>query len=977
VNTTDGTATIANSDYASVTSQTLTFIGTANETQTFTVSPTADTILESDEDLTVSMDNLSGTTLPVNITDNATVTITNDDNATVTIEDIFQDEDSGTITVTATLDAAVQGGFTVDVNTTDGTATIGNSDYTAVTSQTLTFIGTAGETQTFTVSPTADTILESDEDLTVSMDNLSATTLPVNITDGATVTIVNDDTATVTIADVTVSESVGTATFTVTLIGNVQDSFTVNYATSSNTAIGDVDYTTSNGIVTFPVGSLSGAIQTFAVDITDDIFVEPTETYTVTLSGITGLTTISDRQAEGKIIDNDAVTIDINNVSVSEGKNGTTNFEFIVSLSNSSSLITTVDYETVDGTAKVSNGDYIGTSPSTLTFLPGELTKTVTVIVNGDRVTELDEIFTVELSNLNANGNTITLGNAIGIGTIINDDHLPVIDDVIKTGIENYDVLFGVGDFIAEFNDVDGDALYSIEVLSLPENGVLYLNTVAVNIGDVILASEINTMVFTPSLNWHGVTSFDYNASDEFNTTLVIEQVIITVTAVNNVPVANDDFISTLQNTPIVDAITADNDELSGDGGNIWELVGVNGGATDGTVIMNIEGVYTYTPNIYFFGTDSFVYSITDENGDVSNAVVTITVLPESSPSLELIKTADVVGGGYVGDVITYTFTVTNTGNITINNISITDPLIYEISIAVGGSLTPNESVVVTANYTITQEDLDIGSVTNSATVSGVDTLGNEISDISDQGNPTDGDDNPTVTTLDQLPEIAIVKEAVFNDDNKDGFAQSGETITYTFKVANVGNVTLTNISIVDPLPGVIVSGSAITLESEEFDESTFTATYVITQDDINYGSVSNQASVFGTSPKGVVVEDMSDDFDVNGDNPTVLLISGCVIEVFNAVSPNGDGENDVFYIRGLECYSDNSVEIYNRWGVLVFKRDHYNNTDRAFKGISEGNVTVNGSRELPDGTYYYILQYKEGANNVQQKAGYLYINRR
>jgi hypothetical protein len=69
-------------------------------------------------------------------------------------------------------------------------------------------------------------------------------------------------------------------------------------------------------------------------------------------------------------------------------------------------------------------------------------------------------------------------------------------------------------------------------------------------------------------------------------------------------------------------------------------------------------------------------------------------------------------------------------------------------------------------------------------------------------------------------------------------------------------------------------------------------------------------------------------------------------------------------------------VEIYNRWGVLVFERNGYNNDDRAFRGISEGRVTVKQSEELPEGTYYYILKYKDSAGNNFEKAGYLYINR-
>ncbi|MBS7256365.1 T9SS type B sorting domain-containing protein [Flavobacterium branchiicola] len=115
-----------------------------------------------------------------------------------------------------------------------------------------------------------------------------------------------------------------------------------------------------------------------------------------------------------------------------------------------------------------------------------------------------------------------------------------------------------------------------------------------------------------------------------------------------------------------------------------------------------------------------------------------------------------------------------------------------------------------------------------------------------------------------------------------------------------------------------------------------------------------------------------------NCDTATVTIVvePTCTIEVFNAVSPNGDGENDLFKINGLECFPDNTVEIYNRWGVLVFDRDNYNNSDRAFRGISEGRVTIKQSAELPVGTYYYILKYKDDASNGHSKAGYLYLNR-
>jgi gliding motility-associated-like protein len=233
-----------------------------------------------------------------------------------------------------------------------------------------------------------------------------------------------------------------------------------------------------------------------------------------------------------------------------------------------------------------------------------------------------------------------------------------------------------------------------------------------------------------------------------------------------------------------------------------------------------------------------------------------------------------------------------------------------------------------------------------------------------------------TLEVFVEVPAIAIIKTAVFNDENASGYANAGETITYKFKVTNTGNVPLRGVTVLDPLPGVVVSGQPIDLEVNESDENNFTATYKITQNDINKGSVSNQATAKGASDKGVVVEDKSDDENNAGDKPTVLPLNGCMIKVFNAFSPNGDQKNTRFYIQGLECYPENTVEIYNRWGVLVYDIDNYNNEDRAFKGFSEGRTTVKQADGLPVGTYFYILKYKDSASISHELSGYLYINK-
>ena len=267
------------------------------------------------------------------------------------------------------------------------------------------------------------------------------------------------------------------------------------------------------------------------------------------------------------------------------------------------------------------------------------------------------------------------------------------------------------------------------------------------------------------------------------------------------------------------------------------------------------------------------------------------------------------------------------------------------------------------------------GSMVSSPTLNAVGTITYYAETVNTTTGCSSLNRTPVTLTLYNCS-IGIIKTVVFDDNNGDGFAQAGETLSYSFEIENLGNVPLTNVSVSDIKEGLILNGDPINLAVGESNTRGFSGIYKLTQSDINLGKVSNQATVTGTTPLNTIVTDISDDSSFLEDKPTVLDVTGCVIEVFNAVSPNEDGKNDAFYIRGLECYTDNTVEIYNRWGVLVFERDHYNNVDRVFKGISEGRTTVNQSSELPAGTYFYILKYKDSDNGMHEKSGYLYITR-
>ena len=201
---------------------TLTFLGNAGETQTFTIPIFDDAIVEPDEILAVALASPSNST--VDTTATATVTIIDDDTATLSIADVTVDESGGTATISVAVDAEVRDGFTVDAQTANGTATA-PGDYTDA-SPTLTFTGSAGEIQTFTVPITQDAIVESNETVLLSL--LAASNPAVVTTDTATLTIIDDDSATLSIADVTVDESAGTATISVVVDAAVQGGFTVD-----------------------------------------------------------------------------------------------------------------------------------------------------------------------------------------------------------------------------------------------------------------------------------------------------------------------------------------------------------------------------------------------------------------------------------------------------------------------------------------------------------------------------------------------------------------------------------------------------------------------------------------------------------------------------------------------------------------------------------------------------------------------------
>jgi uncharacterized repeat protein (TIGR01451 family) len=250
--------------------------------------------------------------------------------------------------------------------------------------------------------------------------------------------------------------------------------------------------------------------------------------------------------------------------------------------------------------------------------------------------------------------------------------------------------------------------------------------------------------------------------------------------------------------------------------------------------------------------------------GVTSDPSSAVAVAPQA-PALQLVKTADKTT--YVaGDLITYSFTVTNVGNQTLTNVRVNETeftgsgKMSAVTCPVT-TLAPTEQTVCTATYTATQADVDRGTIDNAATATGT---------------PPDGPDVETPPSeveipATQTPQLSLVKDV----DRKD--YKTGDVLNYRFTVTNTGTVTVKDISVEEltftgsgKLSDVVCPADVSLAPGES---TTCTATYTATQADLDRGDIDNTAVAHGTDPKDKPVDSNEDPADVPGTQDPKLAI--------------------------------------------------------------------------------------------------------
>ncbi|WP_143653704.1 DUF7507 domain-containing protein, partial [Streptosporangium subroseum] len=231
----------------------------------------------------------------------------------------------------------------------------------------------------------------------------------------------------------------------------------------------------------------------------------------------------------------------------------------------------------------------------------------------------------------------------------------------------------------------------------------------------------------------------------------------------------------------------------------------------------------------------------------VTSAPSTATVGITSAPSLSLLKTASPSTVTVPGQTITYSYLVTNTGNATLTGVGATDtafsgsgtPGVVTCPVT---TLAPQATTTCTGTYVTTQADVNAGSVVNTAVASGTPPTGPAV---------TSAPSTVTVTAT-TAPGLTVVKTVLPST-----VTAAGQTVTYSYLVTNTGNVTLTGAGVVDTAfsgsgTPPVISCPVTTLAPQA--TTTCTSTYVITQADIDAGSVANTAVASGTPPTGPAV---------------------------------------------------------------------------------------------------------------------------
>ena len=677
--------------------------------------------------------------------------------------------------------------------------------------------------------------------------------------------------------------------------------------------------------------------------------------------------------------------------------NATTDEEVAVTIdviNNDTDIDGTIDPATVTVTSAPINGSVVVNGDGTVTYTPNlNYTGADTI-----RYTVDDDL-----------GNTSNVAEVFLTVNNVNDPPIGV-DDTYGT---NEDIALNITAPGLLGNDLD---------LESDPLSVTAFDNVSANGGTVIVNAD-GSFTYTPPVDFSGADSFTYTL-DDGNGGSDIATANITVSPQNDNPDAIDDSFSTDENTTLsitVPGVLANDIDIDGD---LLTVTGFDAASSNGgTVSVNADGSFDYTPPLDFIGTDTFSYTVSDGNGGTDIATVTISInnINDAPNTLDDSYTVD--------EDITLSVTDPLLGvlgndsdpegdNLTVNTTPVSGPSNGTVVLSADGTFvyspnaefngsdsfvyqvcddgTPNECAQATVNITINAvQDAPVAADDSYSTIEDVPL---NISAPGILGNDSDIDgDALTVIGLNAIS--ASGGTLIWNADGSFDYTPPAgftgdEVYEYTISDGNggtdTGQLTLTVLpqnsapvavdDFYETEEELSISGNVLDNDSDPEGQNLTVNTTLISSP--IGGSVNmNSDGSFVYTPNDDFTGNDTFSYEVCDDGtPSSCAQATVTIDVtpwegliiYEGVSPNNDGSNDIWTIQGIDRYPDNYVQIFNRWGSKIYQAKGYNNTTVYWEGQSTEGV-VFGDNVAPDGTYFYVLDLGDGS---ELHSGYVVLKK-
>jgi gliding motility-associated-like protein len=651
-------------------------------------------------------------------------------------------------------------------------------------------------------------------------------------------------------------------------------------------------------------------------------------------------------------------------------------------------IVQTLTYTLVSGGTASANGTLVLNTDGTFTYTPN---------ANFNGVVS----FEYQVCD---NGTPVLCATATATITInpVNDD--PIAQNDIFT--MNEDEVFSGN---VSLNDDDGDP----EIVQTLTYTLVSGGTASAN-GTLVLNAD-GTFTYTPNSNFNGVVGFVYQVCDNGIPVLcATATATITINPVNDVPIAQNDSFTMNE-----DEVFSGNVSLNDDDGDpeivqtlTYTLVSGGTASANGTLVLNADGTFTYTPNANFNGVVSFEYQVCDNGTPVlcATATATITINPVNDAPVAQ------------NDNFTTPANTLLNGNVALNDTDVDNtPAELTFSLVSASSAGANGTLIFNANGTFSYQP--------NANFTGIVTFVYQVCDPSNACSQAmvtiNVQSQPPVANADNftMDEDTLLQGNILSNDtdpdsppnelscslvNGNTAVQNGSltllpngnftyvpnrdfngVVQFAYRVCDLqNNCSQANVSItIRPINDAPVA------QSDEFtttQSQPVSATLAVNDFDVDGDRLSYQAGTFTTPAQGTIKIEPDGSFTYTPAygfagtdcfeygvcdtqnacakaNVCIVVQSSDKIFIPEAFSPNGDGLYDTFKIEGIEGKKV-SVKIYNRWGNLVYQNENYRND---WNGTA--NIGLHTGENLPDGTYYYVIDFNDGSKPV---SNYLVIKR-